>query len=125
VQENLNMAGTLVPLVLIPRYTSYAGDATAFTTIGMDVTEYEKAIVSFWRSNGANFGSIAITFEESMDQLNWTTCAGGPFTDPGAGNEGQFQPELTKRWFRIKVTPGGANVVVSCWCIGFLMQRET
>ncbi|MEJ2202960.1 MAG: hypothetical protein P8170_02490 [Gemmatimonadota bacterium] len=39
------MAGELVPLVLIPRYTSYVGDGT-FTTIAMDVTEYESAIVN-------------------------------------------------------------------------------
>jgi hypothetical protein len=119
------MAGTLVPLVLIPRYTTYSGDNTDFTTIGMDVTEYEQAIVSFWRSIGANFVAMTIAFEESMDQLNWTTCAGGPFTTPAAGVEAQFSPLLSKRWFRIRINPSAANVVVTCWCIGFLMQRET
>jgi hypothetical protein len=39
------MAGELVPLVLVPRYTSYLG-AFAFTTIGMEVTDYEKALVT-------------------------------------------------------------------------------
>ena len=39
------MAGELVPLVLLPRYTTYAG-ADTFTSIGMDVTPYSKAIVN-------------------------------------------------------------------------------
>jgi hypothetical protein len=117
------MAGELVPLVLIPRYTTYAGAAT-FTTIGMDVTEYEKAIVSFWRGPAINMTTLTINFEESMDQLNWTTCGGGAFPDPGASAEGQFQPTTTKRWFRISLTPAGTGPVVTCWCIGFLMRRE-
>jgi hypothetical protein len=120
------MAGVLVPLVLIPRYTSYAGAATDFITIGMDVTDYEKAIVSFWRAPLVGTApAIVINFEESMDQLNWTTCTGGPYTDPTAGVEGQFNPIITKRWFRVKITLGGTGPVATCWCIGFLQQRET
>lgn len=122
------MAGLFVPLVLIPRYTTYCGaNATSFTTVGMDVSEYEKAVVSFWRTAGMNVAGLqTITFEESMDQLHWTTCAGGPFTDPGAVTEAQFQPELTKRWFRVNVTLNvAANGAITCWCLGFLMQRES
>lgn len=118
------MAGTYVPLVLIPRYTTYSG-ATTYTTIGMDVSEYSKAVVSFWRSSGNSLSSISITYEESMDQLTWSTCSGGPFSDPGANTEGQHQPTLTKRWFRISVTLTGAGATVTCWCIGFLEQRES
>ena len=118
------MAGLLVPLVLIPRYSTYAGPTT-FTTIGMDVSEYEKAIVSYWRSVGANLGTIAVSFEESMDQITWTACAGGPYTDPGASTEAQFQPVISKRWFRVTIILTGANSVCSCWCIGFLQQRES
>lgn len=118
------MAGVFVPLVLIPRYTTYAG-ATDFFTIGMDVTDYESATVSFWRAPMAVGPTIAINFEESMDQLLWSTCGGGPFPDPGAVTEGQFKPVITKRWFRIKITLAGANPVATCWCIGFLEQRET
>jgi len=42
------MAGELVPLVLLPRYSSYVG-ASTFTTIGMEVTDYANAIVNVWR----------------------------------------------------------------------------
>ncbi|MFO0931211.1 MAG: hypothetical protein U1E39_00730 [Planctomycetota bacterium] len=122
------MAGIYVPLVLLPRYTTLCGaTSTSFTTIAMDVSDYEKAVVSFWRAAGMNLTSLAITFEESMDQQNWSTCGGGPFTDPGSLTEGQFSPVLTKRWFRINLTltTGASAAIVTCWCIGFLMQRES
>jgi hypothetical protein len=118
------MAGTLVPVVLIPRYTTYSG-ATTFETVGMDVSEYSKGLLSFWRSSGANLSTITIDYQESTDQLTWTTCSGGPFADPGADSEIQHLPELTKRWFRIVVTLTGTGATATCWCVGFLEQRES
>ena len=118
------MAGTYVPLVLIPRYTTLSG-ATTFTTIAMDVTDYEQAVVDFWRSAGSNLSTLTISFEESMDQVIWSVCAGGPYTDPGANAQSQFTPALSKRWFRISVAPTASNCVVTLWCIGFLMMRES
>jgi hypothetical protein len=118
------MAGTFVPLVLVPRYTTYAGD-TSFSTVAMDVSEYSKATLSFWRSVGANLTSVAATYEESTDQVTWTTCGGGPFNTPSANTEEQHQPTLTKRWFRIVLTLTGTDAVVTCWCIGFLEMRES
>jgi len=117
------MAGELTPLVLLPRYTTYTG-AHDFTTIGMEVTDYSKAIVNFWRGDLAGGGSITVTYEESTDQNSWSTCTtGGPY-NPSAGSEVQHQPELNKRWFRIKVTLTGTNPYVTCWAIGFLELRE-
>ena len=118
------MAGTLVALVMIPRYTTLSGPTT-FQTVAMDASDYEKAIVDLWRSAGANLGTFAVNFEESTDQNTWTTCAGGPYTDPGANAQSQFQPEMTKRWFRITITLTGSNCVATLWCVGFLMMRET
>ena len=43
------MAGELVPLVLLPRYSTFSG-AHSFTTIGMEVSDYSSAIVNVWRS---------------------------------------------------------------------------
>jgi hypothetical protein len=119
------MAGNLVPLVLIPRYTTYAG-ASVFTTIAMDVTEYEKALVNAWR--GKLIGTAPtfdITFEESTDQQQWTTCTNGTGGDPGEETEDQYTPELKKRWFRAKVTLTGTNPVAACWAIGFLELRQS
>jgi len=120
------MAGELVPLVLLPRYTSYIG-ASTYTTIGMQVTDYAKAIVNGWR--GKLLGTsptVGFTFEESTDQLNWTTCANtSANADPGEETEAQYEPTLNKRWFRVKVTLGGTDPAVSCWAIGFLEMRES
>ena len=118
------MAGTLVPLVLFPRYSTLSGPTT-FQTVAMDVTEFEKAIVDLWRSAGASLATLVPNFEESTDQVTWTNCGGGPFADPGANNQLQFQPLLTKRWFRITITLTGVDCVSTLWCVGFLMMRET
>jgi hypothetical protein len=120
------MPGELVPLVLLPRYTTFAGDGT-FVTIAMDVTEYSTAIVNCWRGKllGTAGPSIALTFEESSDQVNWTTCGGTNVSayDPGENTEGQASATLNKRWFRVKVVIGGTLPAVTCWAVGFLEQR--
>jgi hypothetical protein len=110
----------------LPRYSAYSG-AGDFTTIGMEVTDYEQAIVNVWR--GPLIGTtptFGVTLEESTDQQTWTTCAGTMGgSDPGSGFEAQLTATLKKRWFRIKVTLGGTNPVATCWALGFLMLRES
>ena len=119
------MAGELVPLVLVPRYTTLVGAGT-FTTIGMEVPDYSTAIVNVWRGTiiGTS-GTFDAKFEESTDQINWTTCTNGTGGDPGANTEAQYTPSLNKRWFRIKITTTGTDVAVTLWAIGFLEMRES
>ena len=71
------MAGQQTPLVLLPRYTTYAG-ASTFLTLAMDVTEYSSASVNVWRGKllGTDTPTVAFSLEESSDQVNWTACAG-------------------------------------------------
>ena len=120
------MAGELTPLVLLPRYTTYAG-ASTFMTIAMDVTDYVNAIVNCWRGKliSGTSPTFAMVFEESSDQVNWTTCSGGASFDPGQETEVQKIAALTKRWMRIKVTLGGTDPapVATCWAVGFLVHR--
>ena len=117
------MAGELVPLVLIPRYTTLAGDST-FTTVAIDVTAFEKAIANTWRGKASAAG-FSIKFEESTDQESWTTCTNGTGGDPGSETEAQYTPTLTKRWFRASVTLTGTDPVITCWCLGFLELRQS
>ena len=129
------MAGELVPLVLLPRYTTYAGKVGSdyFTTIAMDVTQYETAIVNFWRGNIIGTAPtpptepILVKFEESTDQVSWSECAGSPdgstIDYPNENVEIQYTLTLKKRWFRIKVQLYSATNVVSCWAVGFLEER--
>ena len=129
------MAGELVPLVMLPRYTVLAGEQD-FTTIAMDVTEYQNAILNVWRgfvhpvaAGPVDGGTFEIRFEESTDQVAWSECTvtatAGPPWDPTANNEAQFTAALRKRWFRIRVTLGSNDdAYVSTWAVGFLEQRE-
>jgi len=126
------MPGQLTPLVLLPRYTSYAGKPSTgtlyFATIAMDVTEYSSAIVNVWRGKvvGGTTPGITFTLQESTDQLFWTTCTGtSAGFDPGENTEVQYNATLTKRWLRIIINLGGADNVASCWAVGFLEQRES
>jgi hypothetical protein len=119
------MPGELVPLVLLPRFSTFAGQST-FVTIAMDVTEYSAGIVNCWR--GKLLGSspvFTLTFEESSDQVTWATCGGTNVSgyDPGEETEGQANATLVKRWFRVKVILGGTTPAATCWAVGFLEQR--
>lgn len=120
------MAGELVPLVLLPRYTTYVGAGT-FTTIGMEVSDYSKAIVNAWRGKLIGAGpTFAVTFQESTDQQTWTTCSNTTAnSDPTEDTEEQYQPDLNKRWFRVQVDLGGTDPAATCWAIGFLEMRES
>lgn len=121
------MAGELVPLVMIPRYTTYAGNIADFTTVGMDVTEYDSGIINFWRGQiVADSGTLTfkVNCEESTDQNVWTVCGGTSADTAVLENvEKQFVPTLSKRWFRVRVTVTGTNPVVSSWAVGYLVQR--
>lgn len=125
------MAGELTPLVLQPRYTTYVGASTGtvgkeFVTIAMDVTDFQSAILNCWR--GKMIGTsptFGLTFQESADQVNWTTCGGTNVSayDPGEETEGQATATLTKQWFRVKVVLGGTSPAATCWAVGFLERR--
>lgn len=123
------MAGELVPLVLIPRYTTYSGTPTDdFTTIGLDVTQYSEAIVNVFLSDlVGTAGTVTMFFEESTDQNSWTECTGtGPSGESLSENtEAQYTATLAKRWFRVRVVLPNANNVATLWATGFLERRLT
>jgi hypothetical protein len=116
--------GELVPLVLLPRYSSYVG-ASDFVTIAMDVTEYQTAIVNCWRGILEAGVTLVFTFQESTDQVTWSNCAGTNTVNynPGVETEGQASATLAKKWFRVKVTLAGTGPAGTCWAVGFLEQR--
>jgi len=120
------MAGELVPLVMMPRYTTLAG-ASTFTTIAMDVTQYQTAILNVWRGRLITSGTFACTCEESTDQDTWSDCAGTNTVsyDPTQETEGQVSATLKKRWFRLRIVLGGTDSQATLWAVGFLEQRET
>lgn len=119
------MAGELVPLVMLPRYTTFAG-ATTFLTIAMDVTEYSKAILNAWRGPLSGGGLFKLTCQESTDGLNWADCAGESWpVDPTQDTEDQYDATISRRWFRVKLELTGSTPAVTCWVVGFLERRES
>lgn len=119
------MAGELVPLVMIPRFSTYCGN-DVFSTIAMDVTEYQAAILNVWRNTGVSTTTLTLQFQESTDGVVWSNCTTVPAAPhtPAAGTETQYEVTLKKRWFRMTAQPNSASSVVTCWAVGFLEQRE-
>jgi hypothetical protein len=129
------MAGENVPLVMLPRYSTFAGVTVAapyegFKTVAMDVSDYQKAVLNVWRGRLVPDTTFAVTAEESTDQVTWSTCSGTNCSafDPGQDTEAQVSATLKKRWFRVRVrlqiTAGSPFPQASCWAVGFLEQRK-
>ena len=130
------MAGELVPLVLLPRYTTLAGvdyqwPYPYLTTVAIGVTQYERAIVTIWRGPVVGTSPVfKLLFQESMDRDFWDECNTLPAQDPsgedpGADTQAQYVVELRARWLRVRILLGDSDNVVNCWATGFLEVRST
>ena len=121
--------GELVPLVMVPRYTTYIG-ASTFATAPMDVSGFDKAVLSFWRGRlagdaGSTFSAV---FEASHDAVAWTSLGSAITT---TNTSSIVSRDLIKRWLRLKITltavppgSGGSNTVaITCWAVGSLEVR--
>ncbi|HLE97904.1 MAG TPA: hypothetical protein VI997_11080 [Candidatus Thermoplasmatota archaeon] len=116
------MAGVLVPVVLMRRFTTLVG-AADYSTVAIEVKDYQNAILSVWR--GPAKDTLTFFVEESFDQKSWTLCSGAEADwDPGASAEDQVTAALTKRWLRVRAVLLGLNARASCWVLGFLERRE-
>ena len=118
-------SGMQVPLVLLPRFSTFAGVAT-FRTLPLDVSAYVNVSLNIWRAALCGTApTYAITIEESTDQVTWSTVSGTTASyDPGSDTEGPQNGALRKRWMRATIVLAGANPVATCWAIGFLEQRQ-
>lgn len=117
------MAGVLMPLVMLSRYSTYVG-ASTFQTVAMDVTQYSGALVNVWRGKlTGTTPTIAFIFKESSDQVTWSTVSGGSSFDPAEETEVLKTLTLTKKWLRIEVTLGGTLPGGTCYAVGFLEER--
>ncbi len=135
------MAAELIPLVLVPRYTTIAGpDTVDLSTSPVDVSAYSMAYVTVWRGHIVGTPAptepepppplplgFAIAFEESTDQVTWQMCSGGPPADvgmdPGENVQVALELTLTRRWLRARLHVYAADNVVTCWAAGFLERR--
>jgi len=116
---------------MLPRFTSYVGAGT-FATVPLEVTEFERAHLVFWRGplvGGALTQPFVATFEESHDAYDWTEADLSRGSQPvdTDDTEEPYTVEFSKRWFRVKVVLGGdatAGVVgISLWMTGGMVRR--
>jgi hypothetical protein len=117
------MRGALVPLVLIPRFTSYIGEGT-FVTNAMDVSAYASMAVEFWRGPllGSAPASFSATFEGSTDGVEWFNITPGGGAITGAGTTALYTLDpLTYRFLRISVVLVASDsdeAAITCWAAG-------
>ena len=121
------MIGELVPVVMLPRFTSYLGEGT-YTTVPLDVSDYEGASLEFWRGKlrSPASGTFNAYFEEAseptMPNDRWTQLASYSTADASV----LVPLVFTKKFFRIRIELTDATnhgVGITCWAAGSLQKR--
>lgn len=119
------MIGKAVPLVLVPRYTTYVGEST-FTTAPLRVSEYVQAHVTLWRGpliGAGRGGSFTAEFQVSHDGNDWENAIAAVTT---VNRSNAYDVPLSRRWLRLKVTLSvstGSDVGITLWATGLLEKR--
>ena len=124
------MSGLYVPLVMIPRFTTYVGaGASPYVSVPLDVSEYESANLTVWRGPliGEAGATLALKFQDSDDADVWSN-ASTPITTADASSVVVLT--LRRRWLRASlelaadVSDPQHAVALTCWAIGNLVRRE-
>ncbi|MHC4611168.1 MAG: hypothetical protein ACYS7M_12560, partial [Planctomycetota bacterium] len=103
------------PVVLLGRYTTFAGN-NIFYTLPINVVAFDSFEIFFWR--GEMQGSFILTIEESLDQKNWTSLTS---TDPGPQQEVTLTADITQPWLRATVEINGT--AGTGYAYGYLTNR--
>ncbi len=118
------MAGpTTIPIVLIGRYTTFAGQTT-YSTVPIEVSAYESIEVFAWRAAMADVNwTFQLSVEESTDLVAWTQVAGGTLLPE---SETRYAGPISRGWLRAVVDLAGSVgdfPVVTCYLVGQLVRR--
>lgn len=118
--------GKAVPVVMIPRFTTFVGPSPIYFTSPVRVEAYDQALITVYRGPiSGSGGSVGFSFLESTDRdpNYWSIIDEN--VDPGSNAQTQVVATLTKRWFRMGIILGGTTPNgVTCWAQGFLLRRE-
>lgn len=117
------MAGQNVPIVLIPRYTTYVGTGD-FRTIPIPVSAYEALVLNFINGNMIGSGTVILSCQETNDLQTWTACTGDTPAVPSPFQEIQWRFNVSKAWLRFTVSLNGNNIGFTCAAQGFFEKRE-
>ena len=126
------MAGELVPLVMIPRFTTYCG-AGSFETVPLLVAAYSRATLTVWRGklvgnwtpSGGSAATFSLVFQGSHDANTWVDLTTA-ITTPDVSSKVEF--DLNCRWLRVSVVltttlPSPLVGAITCWAAGSLVRR--
>jgi len=116
------MARTAVPITLIPRFTTFAGD-TSYATDAIDVTAYDIAKVAVWRGPMPASTQVNLKLEGSLDAVDWGTLAEG---DPGESTELVHPIQFTLPLFRVSVVlsaTAGAYPIAAVYAVSTMVRR--
>ena len=123
------MHGMQVPLILVPRFTSYMG-ARDFISAPIDASRYHAGSLTIWR--GALQGTspefkLYVQFSSDAHEDNWIdfplVSPLQHWADPGANTAQTYGFGAINRWMRCKVTLSGTFPEVTCWAAGLLAER--
>lgn len=120
------MYGLQVPLVMIPRFTSYGG-ARDWVTTPVDAHAYLSGTLTMWRGvllgSGSTFTAKLQFAAIASDETSWEDWT-AVWTDPGENTAKTWDFPIVNRWMRVKVTLAGASgPEVTCWAAGLLTER--
>jgi hypothetical protein len=125
------MKGELVPVVMIPRYTSFVGEGSYITT-PLLVSDFADGTLELWTGfiYPAAGASFTVYFEEAFDAelptSGWISCTS--ISPPTTQNSQVYVPlAFSKRYFRIRIvlTPDSTYglVAITCWAAGSFQKR--
>ena len=123
----MSMKGELVPMVLIPRFSSYFG-TSEFETVALDVSAFSGGTCTLWRGKLLGGGTFKLFTETSHDGYTWfgypPGVGGAPIPwDPGDDASMEVGLAFSHRYFRVRIVLTGTDPAVTCWCTGLLEYR--
>lgn len=106
-------------VLLLPRYTSFAG-ATTFLTPPMNVRAYDGGYFLFTQvaALGSTPASLTVKVQQSPDLEIWTDVLNA--LTSGTPGERLFQFE----WIRLQIALAGSDPAAACWCVADLTRRR-
>jgi len=119
------MKGELVPVVMIPRFTSYLGVGT-YTTVPLDISDFESITMEFWRGK-LRSGTFTAYLEQASepweDNSLWSALSTINTADTSSFEDLTFSKVP---YFRIRIVLADPTFLASgitCWAAGFLRKR--
>ena len=112
------MEPTVDKIILLPRFTSFAGSGT-FLTAPMNVRAYHEALIQFdvVATLGTTGPTISACVQESPDLEYWQDIG------PALTHNDSVPKAFRFEWIRLKVTVSGADPGFTGWCVGNFVRR--